>query len=196
MQILDAAPDEANSKSPVEISEDSPAETPAIPIGSFCAASIDYCVATFGTDIKKGLSERQVVLNRATFGTNVLPSLEVDSFLSIIFDQLKEPLNAVLLFCNVFGCVMDVYNEPGDVSGPILRSIVLSITVCLGIIIGSIMDYDQQCVEAELAKPKFASIEVRQCTVRNLVVFIHSQRAPSRRWSAAVFWVPSTRSAW
>lgn len=57
-------------------------------------------VSDFGSDIKKGLSEEQVLDRQKEFGLNLLPEEKALSKIKIFLDQLKSPLIYILIIAS------------------------------------------------------------------------------------------------
>ncbi len=67
---------------------------------------IDEIVDTLDVDIKKGLSESEVVKRRSDFGRNELQAAKKTSVLSLFFSQFKDILVVVLIFAALVSIVV------------------------------------------------------------------------------------------
>lgn len=75
--------------------QDTSADSPAIPIEAFCTTTVAACVKNFGANVEKGLSKAKVRVNRAAWGTNQLPVLEVEPIHKIVLGQFGETVTMV-----------------------------------------------------------------------------------------------------
>lgn len=80
---------------------------------------------TLGTDIKKGLNEKDVESYRREFGENKLPEKKPLSNIEILVDQLKSPLIYILLIASAISFVLDELTDAVVILGAVFINVIV-----------------------------------------------------------------------
>lgn len=95
--------------------------------------SIDEIAQALDADLQKGLTEKQVEINREKYGKNEFEEQEKPSLLSKIIDQFKEVMNAVLVFAGFLSLYIAAQDPSHGFSEPIVIFIIIFINIFIAI---------------------------------------------------------------
>ncbi|MCK5022032.1 MAG: HAD-IC family P-type ATPase [Candidatus Pacebacteria bacterium] len=85
---------------------------------------------TLNTNLKKGLSQSQVLENREKYGSNILEKEAKKSFLFKILLHIKSPLNLILIIAGIIAMIL----------GHFLDTLVIFVAVIINLIVGIIQE--------------------------------------------------------
>ncbi len=103
----------------------------------YFSLSTDKLFKQFNSDKENGLNQKQIDINRAKFGKNLLTKSKKTSFISKIFNALKEPMLIILLFSFslAFGVSLGKLFKTGESDFGecfgILFAVILSVSITL-----------------------------------------------------------------
>ena len=89
----------------------------------YYAKEIPSVVKEFNTDLKKGLNDSQVLINRQKYGSNAITSKKKKTWWKIFLEQYKDVLMIVLLVSSIISLIVSIFPTDGKSWGHELLTI-------------------------------------------------------------------------
>jgi len=111
--------------------------------------SADQLLKKLGVDIKKGLSDAQVVAHREKYGKNELPEEEKTSFLALFIQQFDDLLVKILLTAAIISFVLAWLEEGEAQTTAFMEPFVIGLILVANAVVGVVQETNaEKAIEA------------------------------------------------
>ena len=146
LEILNTVPQDGFDRKDIKFMQDQPEYQQLINANGVSDSLIPHmhdCITIcthFNSSKENGLTDAQVLLNRANYGDNIMPKPTLTPVLRIILHKMIEPMMLFLIGFIVFKVILMITSKHPKISD--LIGILLTIALVFGtIIVGTVQDY-------------------------------------------------------